>query len=153
MRLATTTLALASCLLGCQLVAHEPVRLLTGVNGCYAGGETGMKGRLVVDRDYGTRFNAVPVMWPVGFTAVRVGSEVEVLDTAGKVIATTGREYYISRGYVSSPEGARLESIGAFPAAANCGYPWDFVECSPPAPPSTYCEAASSLRRTSGARL
>ena len=49
----------------------------------------------------------MPVMWPVGFTGVHVGGEVEVLDAAGKVVATTGREYYISRGHVESPESAR----------------------------------------------
>jgi hypothetical protein len=131
----SATLALALCLLGCS---GEPVTLLTGVDpdACYAGGETGMTGRLVVDPKYGTSFNGKPVMWPVGFTARRAGAEVEVLDAQGTVRATTGRTYHISIGYVSDRQ--VVESVGAFPAAVNCSYPWDFVDCTA-APANLYC--------------
>jgi hypothetical protein len=80
---------------------------------------------------------------------VRVEGEVVVLDAAGRVVATTGREYYISNGRVAS-ESARLrmERVGAFPAAANCGYPWDFIDCTAaadgtgdPGAAATYCGA------------
>jgi len=146
-RRVVAALALALCLLGCQLITAERVQLLTGVDSCWAGGETGQKGRLIVDPDYGTSFDGMPVMWPMGFTGERVGAEIHVRDGAGKVVATTGREYFISRGRVGSSESAQLmERVGAFPAAANCGYPWDFVDCG--LAPSPYCADAASVRRT-----
>ena len=75
-------------------------------------------------RVYRTRFNGMPVIWPFGFTGVRlVGGEVAVLDDAGNVIATTGKEYGIAPAPASGGEMRRLvETIGAYPAAANCGY-------------------------------
>jgi hypothetical protein len=95
---------------------------------------------LVVDPEFGTRFNGMPVMWPSGFTGVRVGGEVEVRDSAGNAIATTGKPYYISNAYVAwgSETHKLLEEIGAYPAAAACGYAWDFVDCATRAAP--YCE-------------
>jgi hypothetical protein len=120
MRWLSTALVLGLCLLGCGL-APAPIALLTGVDGCYAGGEGGVAGSLLVDSEYGTSLDGKPVMWPVGFTAVPVGREVQVLDSAGHVVATTGREYFISIGYVGSQEKQRLiESIGGITAAANC---------------------------------
>jgi hypothetical protein len=68
-------------------------------------------------------------MWPVGFTGVRlVDGEVAVLDDEGEHIATTGRKYHISYAPVGGEKLQLMESIGAFPAAANCGYAWDFYE-------------------------
>ncbi len=76
----------------------------------------------------------MPVMWPVGFRGLRVGDQVVVLDAAGRAVAATGREYFISIGYVGSEEKRRLmESIGATTAAANCPYPADFIDCGSPA--------------------
>lgn len=101
---------------------------------------------LLADPDYGTSFDGMPVMWPVGFTGERAGGEVVVLDS-GKIVATTGREYYISFGRVGSAESDQLlKRVGAFPAAANCPYPWDLVDCGTPdagSPGSdaTYCRA------------
>jgi hypothetical protein len=138
-----TAVVLALLLLGCA-PSGEPVRLLTGVDpdACYAGGETGMRATLLADPDYGTSFNGRPVMWPVGFTAVRVGGEVLVLG-GGRVVATTGRDYYISIAPVYAPESQHLmERVDAFPAAAKCPYPWDFVDCGSPSSPSSdsqYC--------------
>lgn len=37
-----------------------------------------------------------PMLWPSGFTGWRVGSEVEVHDTTGNVVLTTGARYRIS---------------------------------------------------------
>jgi hypothetical protein len=128
MRRLTTTLALGLCLLGCG--SGAPVQLLTGPLMCYAGGEQGSAGSLVADPEYGTRFNGKPVMWPEGFTGVRTGGKVEVLGPAGNTVATTGRRYYISFAYVPHE---LIEKTGAYPAAANCGYPWDFVDCGSPA--------------------
>jgi hypothetical protein len=42
------------------------------------------------------------VAWRPGFTARRSGSEVEVLDPQGIVVATTGRSYRFSGGIVSA---------------------------------------------------
>lgn len=144
MRRLVATVALTLCLFGCDTTPSAVrVELLTGVDSCWAGGETGLLGLLVIDADYGTRFIATPVMWPLGFVGVRVGAEVEVHDGTGKLVATTGRDYYLSRGPVFSPENAELmERVGAFPAAANCGYAWDLVDCGPGAPPSPYCDRA-----------
>jgi hypothetical protein len=125
-----TALALALCLFGCQSTA-EPVKLLTGVDGCWAGGESssGITGVLVRDPNSGTSINNSPIMWPVGFTGRRDGAEVEVLDAGGNVVATTGRTYHLSMGMVSG-KAASTDIGGSFPAAANCGYPWDFIDCT-----------------------
>jgi hypothetical protein len=135
MRSVIATLALAGCLLGCgSAPVGLPAPLLTGVDGCWAGGETGLEGPLLVHPEYGTTFHDMPVMWPVGFTGVRLArGEVAVLDADGKVVATTGRTYFISRAPVWNDEKHRLmEQLGAFPAAANCGYPWDLKEINRP---------------------
>jgi hypothetical protein len=105
--------------------------LLTGVNGCFAGGEQGNAGLLRVDQDHGTSFNGMPVMWPLGFTGVRHEAGVDVLDSAGNVVARTGRVYYLSRGPVTGT-GNMFDAGGAYPAAANCPYPWDLIDCGPP---------------------
>lgn len=116
------------------------VELLTGDTGCYAGGEQGAAGVLVVDPEYGTRFNGRPVLWPTGFAGVRVGSEVEVRNAAGNAVARTGQAYYISVAAAHWPiETAELvAATGAYPAAVLCGYPWDFVDCATGAAP--YCD-------------
>jgi hypothetical protein len=127
------TLGLALCLVGCGAGSGEPVELLTGLTGCYAGGESssGMNGVLVPDPSYGTSFGGMPVMWPMGFTGRHVGSEVEVLDPKGNVLATTGKTYHMSRAYVRTDEAQQMiGSVGAFPAAAGCGYAWDFMDCT-----------------------
>jgi hypothetical protein len=79
----------------------------------------------------------MPVMWPSGYTARRAGSEVEVLDTQGKVIATTGRTYRISRAYApellpnddGSYEGTPPPP-SAFAAAVECPNEYDFIDCT-----------------------
>ena len=114
MRRVATTLGLALCVLGCAwLPRGEPVHLLTGdVRGMAERGEcflNNVVGRLVVDANYGTAIEIdrqpaqvdlapVPVMWRPGFTGRRAGSEVEVLDREGNVVATTGRTYRIAGG-------------------------------------------------------
>ena len=49
MRRLITTLAIGLCLVGCGLETPDPVPLLTGVSGCYAGGEQGAAGLLLPD--------------------------------------------------------------------------------------------------------
>lgn len=152
MRQITSAVAVGLSVLGCSAAAtateSDPavqpspasVELLTGDTGCYAGGEQGMAGVLVVDPEYGTRFNGRPVLWPTGFAGVRVGSEVEVRGPAGKAVARTGQAYYISVAAADWPiETAKLvEETGAYPAAVLCGYPWDFVDCATGEAP--YCD-------------
>ena len=109
-----------------------PIHLLTGVDGCWAGGESssGITGVLLPDPTSGTSINGKPIMWPVGFTGRRLpDGEVEVVDPDGRVLATTGRTYHLSIGVVSG-KAASADVGGAFPAAANCGYAWDFMDCT-----------------------
>jgi hypothetical protein len=105
--------------------AGESVQLLTGAafagSGCYTDFAVGL---LSVDPTYGTAVkdetsngHVVPVMWRPGYTALRVGSEVSVLDPAGTVVATTGHRYKIAGGYVS--KGTAGSSTSAFWA---CGF-------------------------------
>ena len=100
MRLTATTLALALCLLGCGSAALPPDRVQLMVDqqrrsGCYL---TYSRVNLVADPTFGTAVGSVngsraPVFWPPDYTGHRVGSEVEVRDPTGKVVATTGRAY------------------------------------------------------------
>ena len=109
------TLALALVLVGCEAF-DTPVPLLTGSGlsgGCFT---NHADGPLVVDPTYGTAIidmdavagappglpppSPIPVAWRPGFTGRRVGSEVEVLDPHGKVVAVTGHKYSIAGGYV-----------------------------------------------------
>ena len=100
-------LVIALLIAGCAASA-EPVKLLTGWG---LGGEGApachtvyMYGLLVPDPDSGTALEIrngggkAPVMWLPGSTAVQIGSEVQVLDPTGKVIATTGKQYQIPAG-------------------------------------------------------
>jgi hypothetical protein len=130
-------IALAAAVLllaGCQ-AQGESVRLLTGELGCYAGGEGGGTGPLLPDRESGTSFLGMPVMWPDGYTARRVGSAVVVLDSHRNIRAITGRTYHISRAY--SPTVTPGDG-GPFPAAVECGYHWDFIDCTAN-PIDTWC--------------
>ena len=90
-------------------------------------------------------------MWPSGYTARRVGGQVVVLDAAGNGRATTGRTYHISFAYVPgiipNDDGSHAGSDPAnpFPAAVDCGYAWDFIDCTDAAsaaagsPAGKYC--------------
>jgi hypothetical protein len=97
--------------LGCgsTVLPGDRVELLTDngnppTPGCYT---NSAEGQLMVDPRYGTTIvdsdvgatAPVPVMWRLGFTGRRAGSEVEVLDPAGNLVATTGRRYRIAGGY------------------------------------------------------
>lgn len=134
MRRVTAALASVLCLLGCGSAATWglPVELLTGVEGCYAGGQSpSYAGVLVPDPVYGTSIDGRPVMWTVGYTGMRLPSgEIVVSNTSGEVIATTGKAYAISPAPFQPGEAGRLlELLNAIPAP-DC-YPWDFVEVSP----------------------
>lgn len=57
---------------------------------------------VVADPTFGTadKADGSVLRWPTGFTAWRVGSEVEVRNLAGKVVLTTGARYRISPAHV-----------------------------------------------------
>lgn len=122
MRRTVTNLALALCLVGCgaaPVSTSDAFELphgqgpANGRNGvCSLGWWT--SGRLVVDGnggtsiiveggDFGTVGAPFQVLWWPGFTGRRVGSEVEILDPDGKVIATTGRRYRIRAAFPFRP--------------------------------------------------
>jgi hypothetical protein len=128
MRLISTTLALAILVLGCSI--GNPVHLMTGPSDCYLGGEVGSEGVLRADPKYGTVFNGMPVIWPVGFTGIPVtGGEVAVLNEAGLVVATTGKEYGMAGAHPGDDATRQLvERVGGFVAAVKCGSPQDFYE-------------------------
>ncbi len=114
MRRGAATLALALLVLGCGPSDAE-VPIIAGPpnhTGCFAADAAGL---LMVDPTYGTAIIGdghenmlvkgdvpVTVAWPPGFTARRSGSEVEVLDPQGNVVATTGRSYHFLGGFVDA---------------------------------------------------
>jgi hypothetical protein len=102
-------LVLALAAVGC---GGSPVTVLTNdpdvQGGCYLGFVTG---ELVTDQTYGTaileegsiqgvpKVLSNPVKWPSGYTGRQSGSQVEVLDKAGRVVARTGTHVRIGGGY------------------------------------------------------
>ncbi len=90
--------------------------------GCYT---WQVDGDLVVDPIHGTAVIGngarTPVRWPLGYTARRAGSEVEVLDETGAVVVRTGTRVHLGGG--------------------GDGDPWAWVACVDPAdPPRTLGE-------------
>ena len=79
-----------------------------GGAGCYL---SGIDGDLVTDQTYGTailqggsidgvpKVFSYPVKWPRGYTGRQSGSQVEVLDNGGRVVAQTGTRVHIGGGY------------------------------------------------------
>ena len=81
---------LAASIAGCGTGATAPVQLLTYDTSCHPAPAVGL---LVTDPKYGTALLGRPVAWPSGFSGRDAGSEVEVLDGDGKVVAVTGKTY------------------------------------------------------------
>ena len=98
-------------------VVGLPVTILTGSGGIpsnttssYGGCYTDfIVGELVTDPTYGTAViehdpsgrnpdHSYPVMWLPGDTGRRSGSEIEILDRSGKVVARTGQVLKIAGG-------------------------------------------------------
>jgi hypothetical protein len=123
MRRVATALALALCLLGCSggeqvpLITVEPVP-----PGCclllYAVVD------VVADPSTGTptiKGNGLPLKWPMGYTAWRVGSEVQVLDGAGSVVLTTGSRYRIEPTYeLDTTQDQSTWVVGDVKPCADC---------------------------------
>jgi len=103
----------------------SPVTILTGTGGipgntagsahpsCYT---SSIFGELVTDPTYGTAViehdstghnpdRRYPVMWLPGDTGRESGSEVEILDRTGSVIARTGQDWQIAGGFQSGSDG------------------------------------------------
>jgi len=122
------TLAMVLALVGCAGSggrSSEPVQLLTGLSTLIRGGgcfTNWAEGPLVIDPTYGTAIidtdvhssTPVTVAWRPGYTARRVGSEVQVLDPDGKVVAITGRRYRIAGGYQNGDQFEPQLPVGVF---------------------------------------
>jgi hypothetical protein len=134
-------MAPAMLVLGCGF-AGAPAQIVTG--GPAGEGETvgcllmGPTGRLVVDPVHGTAFvkewpsyvegpppgwspEPGPVAWPHGYTAKWAGSEIEVHDASGDLVAVTGQRYEIA-GRVWGSEEPSLPT----------GFPGGVVGCITP---------------------
>jgi hypothetical protein len=126
----TASLGLALSLLGCDLAGlpSERVELLTGIEACYAGGaRPAYAGVLAPDPYYGTRFDAGPAMWPVGYTGVRlIGGQVAVLNAGGDLVAMTGKAYAITPVPEVGESGRELARVGAIGVCDS--YEWDLEE-------------------------
>ncbi|HET7030750.1 MAG TPA: hypothetical protein VFI34_09580 [Candidatus Limnocylindrales bacterium] len=82
---------------------HDPSGILvqpSGVVGCTAEVTTG---QLIADADAGIAIEDgqhLPIVWPASFRARTVNGTVEVLDTAGTVVAQTGTNVRITGGQI-----------------------------------------------------
>lgn len=130
MRRVITTLSLALFVVGCG-----PVPLLTGGSeGCSIGTSgipMSIVGVLIPDPRAGTAIkvesppdpwpagvgNILPVRWPTGYTARRVSFDVEVLNTAGDVVAKTGAHVELGAQWDGSL------NDGVFPACGGSELP------------------------------
>jgi hypothetical protein len=104
MRRVTATLALALCLLGCRSPSDQ-VPLIT--DEAAAGGGCILLYEVVdvvADPTSGTvvKGGGWPLRWPKGYTAWRVGSEVEVVDRSGIAVLRTGGRYRIGPALIGS---------------------------------------------------
>jgi hypothetical protein len=101
-------IVLAFALLGCGgLAAGEPVEIAYRTDPftplCHL---SWIDGILVPDAEAGVAileagssgYQAVPVLWPEGFSARRVDGQIEVLNKDGQAIARTGRRYRFHGG-------------------------------------------------------
>jgi hypothetical protein len=106
-----TMLALALCLLGCDALAQsEPIEVRTSDSGtldaqCYLAGTAA---ELILDPSIGLawrfgRDDIRRVIWPRGYTARRVGSEIQVVNRDGLVIARSGK--VVEFGFVKMEPG------------------------------------------------
>ena len=131
--------AAASVALGLVVVVSlaqpDRVHLVTGDPASYTFGADGapmvqcsdlpMIGTLIADADVGTTFqDGQPAKWLPGYSGRRVGSEVEVLDWTGKVVATTGRKYQM---YLTFSDGQFICDV--YPCDPRCP-----IEGPPPSP-------------------
>ena len=96
---AALALALALCLPGCtsrgEQVSLPTDDTVTGNGGCVLLFQVV---DVIANPTTGTpmvKSTTAPLVWPKGFSAWRVGSEVEVLDAEGQSVLTTGARYWM----------------------------------------------------------
>lgn len=100
-RVAATLVALALVLMGgWSFFLRPPEQLLVTADGpCFVGP---LGGLLVADPRTGTAIetgdDVKPLVWRSGYTGRRVGSEVEVINQQGDVVATTGQQVLLMGG-------------------------------------------------------
>jgi hypothetical protein len=108
-RIATVSLALllAGCGAAREASRGEQVPLLTDEAPPY----TTFVNTVIdvaADPETGTpiiEYHGLPMRWPNGYTAWRVGSETEVLDPNGKRVVVTGQRYRFYPGYSETAYG------------------------------------------------
>jgi hypothetical protein len=151
------TLGLALSLCACGVVGElapsgEPVNLRTDVKDC---GPNWVEGVLLSNSDYGTDIevlslqassseapalmpygdngsNTTSVAWPSGFRGVHLTSgEVAVLDSAGKLVAMTGRKYRLKGAMaVAGPAGPGYSlpnGVSPLQGFGACGDPQSII--------------------------
>ena len=142
LRLSAVALALASTLAGCGLFREpapsgEPVSLGTlGEGACVQWIEGSLRPtRDGVDIEFTSldtvdwpdgvdKQSSVSMMWPEGFTGVRVaGGDLAVVDGSGNLVAMTGRNYQLRGGFVTheAPGYPGTKGIGGFLACGEEG--------------------------------
>ena len=101
-------LALALAASGCGALSPTPelVFLAPRVDMYTPGCHTSFTvGKLIVHAATGTAVvqdedeRVIPIRWPAGFSGRRVGTEVEIRNADGRLIATTGQRYRLAGGY------------------------------------------------------
>ena len=117
MKRLATIIACVLCLAGCgpstgSLLTGDPLAGGAAAGGCYLAEG---RGRLVFDPSYGTAIigeggtvdGMTIVAWRPGYTVRPNGSEFDVLDSHGRVVATTGQRYLLRGGYVGAGQVGR----------------------------------------------
>ena len=83
----------------------SPVQLWTGSSSCYLSNARGelvaddSVGVAIIEKSAGNPDRTTKIRWPGEFTARRSGSEVDVLDRRGIVVARTGTRMELQGGY------------------------------------------------------
>jgi hypothetical protein len=118
-RVAGAALGLALVVLGCGSVGGRPLVTSAGGVGCFTARTDGL---LLADREYGTVLEGgTPVAWPKGFTARWAGSEVEVYDADGHLVAFTGQHYSLDGGFAGAGTGYMTGLPDDFNGFYACG--------------------------------
>lgn len=102
-------LALAACGPGAPVALWTSGTLGQHESICFTSANDGL---LVPDQVAGTALvesngHSYPVVWPRGYTGRQAGSEVEIINTAGKVVHKTGQQVHLLGGYADVPGGGR----------------------------------------------
>jgi hypothetical protein len=101
-------IVVALALLGCSPIRGEPVEIWYRSDpftpACHLNWTDGMlvphaeAGVAIVENGVQGRNRTMPVLWPEGFTARRVGAVIEILNHDGVLVARTGQQYRFHGG-------------------------------------------------------